>query len=96
MPEVPLAPRKHKQMIDYPSDIRSEHVAGKSGAELTAWCKEIEAQYPYPGPCWNCGLTETHVILPDRGEIRCYCGVINARMINGELEKVREVWDNDQ
>jgi len=82
-------------MLDYPSDIRSKQIIDMTDAELDAWCKDIELKYPYPGPCWNCGRTETHVILPDIGEVRCYCGCTNACMIGGVYTIVQDVWDND-
>jgi hypothetical protein len=81
-------------MIDYPSDIRSKDLPDDYD-ELRTWSKQVEQDYPYPGPCWNCKRTETHVILPDIGEVRCYCGVTNAKMIDGKYTIVEDVWDEE-
>jgi len=64
-------------------------------SEVSAWSKEVEEAYPFPGACWNCRRDETLVILPDIGEIRCYCGCTVAKMIDGNLENVEEVWADD-
>jgi hypothetical protein len=80
------------ETIDYPSDIRSKALPDDDN-ELREWCREVEEAYPFLGACWNCKRTETLVILPDIGEVRCYCGCTVAKMIDGKLEQVEEVWD---
>jgi hypothetical protein len=76
---------------DYPSDIRSKHLP-EDYDEMREWSRKIEAEYPFPGPCWNCGRDETLVILPDIGEVRCYCGCTVARKVDGKVVKVQDVW----